>query len=145
MPKQQSIEQEPASSQRLDKWLWYARVVKTRTLAASLVQRGKVRVNREKTDKPGHAVKIDDVITVAVHGRVKVLQVKAPGARRGPAPEAADLFEDISPPPDPVAAQGSPGARTMPGPSGLHGDRVGERPTKRDRRVIDRLQNKFSE
>ena len=119
-------------TQRLDKWLWYARVVKTRTLASSLVQNGKVRVNRERTGKPGHSVRVEDVITVAVHGRIRVLRVLAPGQRRGPAAEAALLFEDISPPSvarSETEAGGTDGTVQAGGP----------RPTKKERRAVDRI------
>ena len=119
-------------AQRLDKWLWYARVTKTRTLAATLVQNGKVRVNRERTLKPRQPVKADDVVTIAVHGRVRVLRVLAPGVRRGPAKEAVELYEEISV----DASDGQSGT----GGNNNDGRSVGGvRPTKRDRRAIDRL------
>lgn len=79
--------------QRLDKWLWFARVVKTREDAASLVESGHVRVNGQKTLKPGHAVKAGDVLTVVLHARVRVLRISALAERRGPA-EAARLLYD---------------------------------------------------
>lgn len=123
---------ERAEAQRLDKWLWYARVTKTRTLAATLVQNGKVRVNRERTIKPRQPVKPEDVITIAVHGRVRVLRVLAPGERRGPAKEAVELYEEISV--TPPRGQGASDLREDGGAAG-----GGGRPTKRDRRAIDRL------
>lgn len=85
--------------QRLDKWLWFARLVKTRTLAAELVAAGKVRINRERATKPSRPIHAGDVITAAIHGRVRVLRVLAAGTRRGPAAEARELYEDMSPPP----------------------------------------------
>ncbi len=139
MPKQHSPVDSPVESQRLDKWLWYCRVAKTRTLASTLVQNGKVRVNRERTQKPGYGIKVDDVVTIAVHGRIRVLRVRAPGSRRGPATEAAELYEDLSPPTQATtpADTGDGGSQApAPCPPG------GERPTKRERRAIDRLQNK---
>jgi ribosome-associated heat shock protein Hsp15 len=122
------------SAQRLDKWLWFARVIRTRTLAAGLVTDGRVRVNRERVLKPSHTVRPGDVITVAVGPRVRVLEVVAAGERRGPPAEAQTLFRDLSPPAEPGAEGGAPAA-------GSHGAREqGEgRPTKRDRRLIDRL------
>ena len=84
--------------QRLDKWLWFARIVKSRTLAAQLVQDGKVRINRAKVAKPAQAVRPNDVLTVVVRGNVQVLRVVAPGARRGPPAEARLLYELLSPP-----------------------------------------------
>ncbi len=88
---------EPEATQRLDKWLWFARVVKTRTLAAGLVEDGKVRVNRSRIAKPSHAVKSGDVVTVTAHRQVRVLKVVAAGVRRGSASEARTLFEDLTP------------------------------------------------
>ncbi len=82
--------------QRLDKWLWFARVVKTRTLAARLVSDGFVRVNAQKIDQPAKAVSPGDVLTIALERDIKVLKVVAPGSRRGPATEASQLFEDLS-------------------------------------------------
>ena len=82
--------------QRLDKWLWFARIVKSRTLAAQLVQDGKVRVNRAKVAKPAQTVRADDVLTIVIRGNVQVLKVVAPGARRGPPAEARLLYEVLS-------------------------------------------------
>jgi ribosome-associated heat shock protein Hsp15 len=78
--------------QRLDKWLWIARVVKTREAAASLVEGGKVRLNGQKTLKPGHGVKAGDVLTIVLHTRVRVLHVAGLGERRGSAAEACLLY-----------------------------------------------------
>jgi ribosome-associated heat shock protein Hsp15 len=83
--------------QRLDKWLWFARIVKSRTLAAQLVQDGKVRINRAKVAKPAQSVRRDDVLTIVIRGNVQVLRVVAPGARRGPPAEARLLYELLSP------------------------------------------------
>jgi ribosome-associated heat shock protein Hsp15 len=87
------------ATQRIDKWLWFARMVKSRTLAAGAVSAGGVRVNRRKVTKPSHPVSVGDVVTVAVHGRVRVLRVVAAGERRGPAVEARALYDDLSEPP----------------------------------------------
>lgn len=83
--------------QRLDKWLWYARVVKTRTLAQKLVAGGTVRVNGQRVTQPDHRLAIGDGLTILVHERLRVLKVVAPGEKRGPASEAALLYEDLSP------------------------------------------------
>jgi len=83
---------------RIDKWLWHARVTKTRSLASRLVELGQVRINRRKVAKSSHDVGPGDVITVAVHERVRVLKVLGSGSRRGPASEAALLFEEIEAP-----------------------------------------------
>jgi ribosome-associated heat shock protein Hsp15 len=117
-------------SQRLDKWLWCARVMKSRTQAAGLVSEGHVRVNRVKVDKPSLALKRGDVLTITIGRHLRVLQVAAFGTRRGPASEARLLFEDLTPPPSP------PG--TVPGTTEQREPGSG-RPTKRDRRLMDRL------
>ena len=129
---------EPAS-QRLDKWLWYARLVKTRTLAAGLIEAGKFRVNRIKATRPSQTVKPGDVVTSSVHRDIRIYRVTATGWRRGPAAEAARLYEDISPPSPPKAEHIS-----APGPGVLAGlrERGMGRPTKRDRRRIERLLGK---
>ena len=116
-------------AQRLDKWLWFARVLKTRTLAATAVAEGRVRVNRVKITKPAQAVKPGDVLTIALRERVLVLRLLAPGQRRGPPPEARLLYEDVSPPPPPRPEHPAQGER----------ERGSGRPSKRDRRLIDRL------
>jgi ribosome-associated heat shock protein Hsp15 len=84
------------AEQRIDKWLWFARIVKSRTLAASLVEDGNVRVNRQKIAKASYAVAPGDIITIAIRGSVRVLRVDAIGARRGPAVEARLLYADLS-------------------------------------------------
>lgn len=89
---------------RIDKWLWYARLVKTRGLAADLVSGGKVRVNGQKIDKPGRAVGPGDVLTVAVAGRIRLLRILDCGERRGPATEAVQLYTDLDPAPVPPQA-----------------------------------------
>jgi len=136
------------TGQRLDKWLWFARVVKSRTLAAGLVTGGKVRVNRTKIDKPAHVLKIGDVVTVSLGRKVRVLKVVAAGTRRGPAAEAQGLFEDLTPAINPAASGSSAptaGAQAE-GPFRIAtatGREPGAgRPTKRDRRLIERLRGR---
>lgn len=82
--------------QRLDKWLWFARIVKTRPLAQDLVTGGHVRINRNRVVKPGHDVAVGDVLTLSLHSRVQVLRIVACGQRRGPATEARTLYEDLT-------------------------------------------------
>jgi ribosome-associated heat shock protein Hsp15 len=130
---------EPAAAseaQRLDKWLWFARVVKTRSLAAALVTDGKVRINRNRVDKPSQSVRPGDVITVAAHSRVRILKVLLPGTKRGSAVIAQTLYEDLTPPLAPEDNVGGTATATSGG-----GDRPAGagRPTKRDRRALDRL------
>jgi ribosome-associated heat shock protein Hsp15 len=116
--------------QRIDKWLFFARVLKSRSLAAKLAQAGRVRINGEKTDQAAALVKAGDVLTMTLDRRILVYRVLAPGVRRGPADEARTLYEDISPQPaardallpDAIAPLRDPGSG---------------RPTKKDRRALD--------
>jgi ribosome-associated heat shock protein Hsp15 len=114
--------------QRIDKWLWHARVVRTRSAAAALVATGLVRVNGARIDAASRAVRPGEVITVALDRNVRVLKVLGYSERRGSAEQARPLFEDLTPPPGPKA-EPPPGARE-PGAG---------RPTKRERRALDRL------
>ena len=107
---------------RIDKWLWYARLARTRTAAQSLAVSGRVRVNSEKNQSASRGLKAGDVLTVALDSGVRVLRVVLLGDHRGPASEARLLYDDLSPPP----AQAEPAA-----------PRAGPRPTKRDRRQLD--------
>jgi ribosome-associated heat shock protein Hsp15 len=116
------------SSQRLDKWLWFARLLKSRTLAADLVSAGKVRVNGERVTKPSQIVKTGDTLTFVLHERPRVIEVVAGGERRGPAPEAATLYKDLSPALPPRSEVLPQGQR----------DAGAGRPTKRDRRDLDK-------
>ena len=95
---------QPEPRQRLDKWLWFARVIKSRTMAAKLVEEGHVRMNSVRIDNPAKSVRPGDVLTIALDRQIRVLKILAPGERRGPFPEAKHLFEDLS------GASGSPGA-----------------------------------
>ena len=89
-----------ATSQRIDQWIWHARMVRTRSAAGRLVAAGKVRVNGRRVQKPGHAVAPGDVLTFVLSGRVRVLRVAALSERRGPYREACTLYDDESPPVD---------------------------------------------
>jgi ribosome-associated heat shock protein Hsp15 len=81
--------------QRLDKWLWHARVVKTRSSAAALVEAGHVRVNRVRETAPGHAVKSGDVLTIGLDRSVRLLKVIGFAERRGDAAAARVLYADL--------------------------------------------------
>jgi ribosome-associated heat shock protein Hsp15 len=78
---------------RLDKWLFHARFYRTRPLAQAAAQGGKVRLNGTRVDKPGHAVKPGDVLTLGRGGQVMAVRVVALAERRGPATEAQKLYE----------------------------------------------------
>jgi ribosome-associated heat shock protein Hsp15 len=112
---------------RADKWLWQARFFKTRGLSAKVITGGHLRVNGQKIAKASHGVTIGDVLTFPQAKHVRVIKVAALGERRGPAPEAQTLYEDMTPEEKPVPR--SPGS-----------DGKG-RPTKRDRRNLDLMKS----
>lgn len=130
---------EGAARQRIDKWLFFARVVKSRSLAAKLASAGRVRINRDKASQPSDFVKPGDVLTITLERRILVYKVLDAGKRRGPAEEARLLYEDMSPPPAPKGE--APVDAMVPLRAAGSG-----RPTKRDRRETDRLrgQDTFS-
>lgn len=109
---------------RLDKWLWQARFFKTRGLAAALVGAGRVRVNGVPASKPARGVVPGDVLTFPQGGDIRVVRILACGTRRGPAPEAQALYDDLSPP--------APADRTDDPPNPRYEGKG--RPTGRDRR-----------
>lgn len=111
--------------QRVDRWLFFARIVKSRSLGAKLVAGGKVRLNREKIDQPARAIRPGDVLTVTLERGVGVYRVLAGGTRRGPASEARTLYEELTPPAAPYRAA----ATARPAGTG--------RPTKKERRDLD--------
>lgn len=82
---------------RVDKWLWHARFFKSRSLAAQVVSAGHVRINSNKISKPSHNVASGDVLTFPQGNLVRVVRMIAAGTRRGPAPEAQALYEDMTP------------------------------------------------
>ena len=110
--------------QRIDKWLWFARVVKTRSLAARLVADGHVRVNSLRVSAPAKLVSAGDVLTIALDRQVRVLKVVDGGLRRGPYEEARLLYEDLTPAPEETPEKLSAPER----------DPGAGRPTKKDRR-----------
>ena len=83
---------------RLDKWLWHARFVRTRSLAARLCAEGRVRIDGAVTDKPAEPLKPGQVHTFALGRHVRVIEVVAIGSRRGPPAEARTLYRDLAPP-----------------------------------------------
>jgi ribosome-associated heat shock protein Hsp15 len=121
------VSEAPAQKLRLDKWLWYARFFKTRSLAASVVAGGAVRINGTPASKRSTTIGAGDVLTFAKDDHIRVIRIEACGIRRGPAPEAQGLYTDLSPPdltPKDIVAHN-------PGFEGKG------RPTKRDRRQLD--------
>ena len=117
--------------QRIDKWLFFARVVKSRSLAAKLAAGGRVRINRDKIDQASYGIKTGDVITITLDRRVLIYKVLELGERRGSFPEAQLLYQDMTPPPDAAVQEAKLLAEKRDAGSG--------RPTKRDRRATERL------
>ena len=114
----------------MDRWLWSVRVFKTRTLATEACKGGHVSVNRAVT-KPATAVRVGDVVTIRVGGRDRVLEVAEVIDKRVSPARASECYLDRSPPVPQVAM-----------PPGLVRDPSAGRPTKRDRRLIDRLRDR---
>jgi ribosome-associated heat shock protein Hsp15 len=85
-----------ADSLRLDKFLWFARIVKTRALAQALAEKGRVRIGGRVVDRAHAPVRAGDVLSFAQRGRVRILRIEALPARRGPAAEARALYADLS-------------------------------------------------
>jgi ribosome-associated heat shock protein Hsp15 len=119
---------------RLDKWLWFARFVKTRSLATRLVIDGRMRINGAPTQKAHYAVKAGDVLTFPLGPHIRIIKVVKLGIRRGPAPEAQSLYEDLDPPRPATSRAGTatPFEDRKPGAG---------RPTKRDGRKIAQLKS----
>ncbi|HEY3694698.1 RNA-binding S4 domain-containing protein [Phenylobacterium sp.] len=113
---------------RLDKWLWFARFFKSRTLATRFLDDGHSRL-RGAVVKAHARVRAGDVVTFTLHGTVRVVRILALGTRRGPAPEARALYDDLSPPVPPRSDATGPFRR----------DSGAGRPTKAERRALDRL------
>ena len=117
--------------QRIDKWLFFARLLKSRSLAAKAVEAGDVRVNGALVRQPAHAVRPGDVVVLSLDRRDLTVRVLLAGTRRGPYEEARHLYEDMTPPPP------SHGEETLFAQATR--ERGSGRPTKRERRKTDRL------
>lgn len=124
-------------AQRLDKWLWCARFFKSRTLANALLSAGRLRLSGTVVTKAHQKVKVGDVLTFPQGPHVRVVKVLALAVRRGPAPEAQGLYEDLAPVPDRQSAPAADPAAFEPAIPAR--DRGAGRPTKKDRRAIDRM------
>jgi ribosome-associated heat shock protein Hsp15 len=127
------MDQAPSARQRIDKWLFFARIAKSRTLAQGWIEAGHVAVNGDKVRRPSAEVKIGDRLEVIAERRTIVVVVKAPGDRRGPYDEAKLLYEDLSPPQEKLTPFEQ--AQRVPGTG---------RPEKKDRRELDRLRGRES-
>ena len=124
---------------RVDKWLWYARFFKSRSLAAKLVQSRKLRLNSILISKASAVVKADDVLTFPQARVIRVIRIRDIGTRRGPAIEAQSLYEDLAPPEKKASTDKSADAIVAKREAGAG------RPTKADRRALDKLRPKPEE
>ena len=118
-------------SVRIDQWLWSVRMTKTRSDAAAACRSGHVRINGT-TAKPSSAVKVGDRVEARLHQRERILEVTALVAKRVGAPIAADCYVDHSPPEPERIEQ----------PAVFERERGAGRPTKRDRRQLDKLRGR---
>ncbi len=117
-----------ADTGRVDSWLWAVRVTKTRSAATAASKAGHVTVNDERA-KPAQTVRVGDVVRVRLDGEERILQVQRLIAKRVGAPVAVECYLDLTPPKPPKEER----------PITVVRDRGAGRPTKRDRRVIERL------
>lgn len=135
---QESAEDENGSqTQRLDKWLWCARFFKSRSLANALLSAGRLRMDGSVVAKAHQKVRTGAVLTFPQGPHLRVVRVLFLATRRGPAPEAQALYEDLAPLPDRTADRAAPNASALRAPA--EREKGSGRPTKRDRRAIDRL------
>ena len=126
-------------AQRLDKWLWYARFFKSRSLATKFCASGRLRVNGQGVKKAHHGLHVGDVLTFPKARHIRVIRVAGLGSRRGPAKEAQALYDDLEPPP----SLSRPGKKDEPGPVATAKRGRGQsRPTKRERRETDKLKRR---
>lgn len=118
---------------RLDKWLWYARFFKTRANASKAISGGRFRLDGDVMSKPHRAAQPGQVLTFLQGTRVRVIKIVALGTRRGPATEAVELYEDLSPemPKRSDAGQAEPEFEIR--------EKGAGRPTKRERRETQKL------
>ncbi|MDR6755558.1 ribosome-associated heat shock protein Hsp15 [Mycoplana sp. BE70] len=123
--------------QRIDKWLFFARLRKSRSLAAKSVEQGDVSVNGQSIRQPSFNLKPGDTVVLSLERHDLVVKVLLPGTRRGPFEEARTLYEDLTPPPPPRAERSLFEQATR--------ERGAGRPTKRERRETDALHSRFDE
>jgi ribosome-associated heat shock protein Hsp15 len=135
MPRLDAKEATPGRV-RIDKWLWAARFFKTRSLAAEAIAAGKVEVNDERV-KPAKLLQLGDVVSVRLGPYLHLVHVRGLSERRGPASVAATLYEET---PESVAARAKLAEQLRMAPAAFVYEEKG-RPTKRDRRELDRFRD----
>ena len=122
-------------TQRLDKWLWYARFFKSRSLATKFCASGRLRVNQQVVRKTHQGLHVGDVLTFPKGRDIRVIRVQGLGARRGPAVEARTLYDDLDPP-KPRKKRELGGPRPL---AAAKREQGSGRPTKRERRDTDKF------
>ena len=124
---------DPQDWVRADKWLFFARFCKSRSIAAQLCQSGRLRVSGQVVGKANHKLRVGDVLTFSQGRYIRVVRVECLGERRGPASEAQTLYSDLKPREEqtPLPGRLSPGRR----------ERGEGRPTKKERRAVDKLRD----
>ncbi len=123
---------------RIDKWLWYARFFKTRSLATKLVASGKLRLDGEVMSKPHRHIQIGQILTFPQANHIRVIRIDMVGTRRGSASEAAELYTDLSP----LDIKKSKDDKALPADFEKRNPGAG-RPTKKDRRITQKLKDNF--
>ncbi|MGT2441322.1 RNA-binding S4 domain-containing protein [Ensifer adhaerens] len=124
----------PASRQRLDKWLFFTRLIKSRSLAQKAIEGGRVAVNDERVTQSSFQLKTGDMLELALDRRSLIVRVVGPGERRGPHEEARLLYDDLTPE-QPKEKLSAYELATR--------ERGAGRPTKKERRETDRLKPDF--
>lgn len=123
-------------TQRIDKWLWCARLYKTRTLAAKEVNDGRMRITRSgetlRADKASFSIRPGDTVVFTKNDRLRIIEIVSCAMRRGPASEAQTLYKDLSPPPLPKKERQ---------PLPFEREKGAGRPTKKDRRALEALKD----
>lgn len=125
----------PSAAIRIDKWLWCARFYKTRAIAAQAIAKGHVKINQASA-KPGKDVRVGDTVALQQAGVPKTVVVQALAATRGPAPQARQLYAETA---DSAAERARLAEQRRIAPEPASAQRQG-RPTKRDRRNLQELQ-----
>jgi ribosome-associated heat shock protein Hsp15 len=126
---------QPVARQRLDKWLFFTRLQKSRSIAQKAIESGDVRVNDQRITQPSFALKAGDIVILSLDRRDITARVLKAGERRGPYEEAKLLYEDLTP-------AVVPGEKTTPFEQATR-ERGSGRPTKKERREVDRLNPGF--
>ena len=116
---------------RLDTWLWYARFYKSRSLSSKAILNGKLRINSNKITKPATKVKTNDVLTLNYVNEIRIIKIQSLGSRRGPASEAQSLYKELT--------EDRIGSFNVKSKIEKSKKDSNKRPTKKDRRLLDKI------